>query len=593
MDLSKNFQALMDSVAAINKLTQVPEKIEAIKPMQEGFARGATADLAGGPVDLINLLLSPLGLGSKEPVGGSKSIRSMLGMPKEEKQGPEAAGAAAGGFVNPANLLAAGMMIGPKAANFSSKLAARMLDMKRNGATPAEAYRNTGSLVAPDGYLRQEITDRFAKLKGDTQGVSAQNNLQWLLDHPDLYANYPELKNMIVKLDPTTRNGSYTGYQGVGRINVGTQGHQGETRSVLLHEIQHAIQDIEGWARGGSPGEDALKPLLAGIQQEAKDHHENVVKPMIAEWGKARRDVAQQSLRDGLSMPDAKARAEEATKHLEDLVKTESNKVYNMQVNPDFEAYMRLQGEAEARNTQTRAGKATHELRDSFPLDTYDRPIDKLIKLFNGDSNSVQGSFLGQEAKTANLDNLAKAKQMHNDGVGEPDILKQTGWFRGIDSQWRYEIPSNKASFKNAPLEGKHKVGDILDFPELFQAYPEIANKKLLIEKEGRGGATNGLGNIELYGTGPKQLLSTLKHELQHVIQDKEGFAPGGSPHDFYDHSAEEAQRLYKTLMGEAEARLVQHRGNMTDAQLASENPMDTLLKMLNREGYKRSDLHE
>ena len=68
--------------------TTSDELLQAIKSYATGMLKGNTADTLGAPVDIINeVIVRPIAtaLGkadkvSKEPVGGSKSIRKLLGM---------------------------------------------------------------------------------------------------------------------------------------------------------------------------------------------------------------------------------------------------------------------------------------------------------------------------------------------------------------------------------------------------------------------------------------------------------------------------------------------------------------------------------
>lgn len=64
---------------------------------------------------------------------------------------------------------------------------------------------------------------------------------------------------------------------------------------------------------------------------------------------------------------------------------------------------------------------------------------------------------------------------------------------------------------------------------------------------------------------------SSILHELQHAIQNREGFARGGSPEEFLEkgvinpstglpYSQKEAKEMYKRIGGEFEARLTQKR---------------------------------
>ena len=49
-------------------------------------------------------------------------------------------------------------------------------------------------------------------------------------------------------------------------------------------------------------------------------------------------------------------------------------------------------------------------------------------------------SYAGENARTADLDQLATAKAMQQEGVSTETIRQQTGWFMGTDGKWRFEI---------------------------------------------------------------------------------------------------------------------------------------------------------
>ena len=52
--------------------------------------------------------------------------------------------------------------------------------------------------------------------------------------------------------------------------------------------------------------------------------------------------------------------------------------------------------------------------------------------------------FAGQKAQTAALGELNNAKQLEADGVDNEQIRQQTGWFKGVDGKWRFEIPDGE-----------------------------------------------------------------------------------------------------------------------------------------------------
>src|SRR5690606_21992786 len=82
------------------------------------------------------------------------------------------------------------------------------------------------------------------------------------------------------------------------------------------------------------------------------------------------------------------------------------------------------------------------------------------------------------------------------------------------------------------PREGTNKLGDVLNHKALFEQYPDVQDTKVVfkkMDKDSHGSA--GSGSIEINSRIPKKKqLETLLHEVQHVIQDKEGFAAGGNP---------------------------------------------------------------
>ncbi len=117
----------------------------------------------------------------------------------------------------------------------------------------------TGSLEV------KEIDDANAKVTNGTWGTSEDMKfgnstvakLDEILKHKELFKQYPELKDTIVHLKPDMQGASFDAP--ANRIIVGYDTKSKNiNKSSLLHEIQHAIQNKEGWAKGGSP--DTLTP---------------------------------------------------------------------------------------------------------------------------------------------------------------------------------------------------------------------------------------------------------------------------------------------------------------------------------------------
>jgi DNA-binding CsgD family transcriptional regulator len=146
-------------------------------------------------------------------------------------------------------------------------------------------------------------------------------------------------------------------------------------------------------------------------------------------------------------------------------------------------------------------------------------------------------TFAGVNAKTADKAALARAQNMEAEGASRDDIWDATGWFKGVDGKWRFEIDDSRSVF-NEIGNGR----DYLTHPGgMFKAYRDVPGMQDLgdvrVMRSGRPdeGAFMGSGSpIESLhiGKGSSDPRSIALHEYQHGIQAREGFAKGGSPSD-------------------------------------------------------------
>lgn len=151
------------------------------------------------------------------------------------------------------------------------------------------------------------------------------------------------------------------------------------------------------------------------------------------------------------------------------------------------------------------------------------------------------GLFYGQKAKLEPGNGGFLRKQM-DEALGRPEPSEYTPGqiFRGPDGKLRYESPDT-GSFLVADdiVPGStHKLGEIFDHPTLYQAYPELAHTKVSFEQLPSGTLgyfdpqtkTLGLNNEFVFNRDWENLHSVLLHEIQHQIQEKEGFVGGANP---------------------------------------------------------------
>lgn len=228
-----------------------------------------------------------------------------------------------------------------------------------------------------------------------------------------------------------------------------------------------------------------------------------------------------------------------------------------------------------------------------------------------GDDGKTKLSYAGERAKTANVQALRDAQEMEAIGADMESIRRATGWHKGKDEKWRFEIDDSGAEYRKhgdarllqeegyrrlmkltdkwaasyekggAALteaeenemealqeeysdrvwEEKYELQDFLKHEKLFEAYPMLRHATLKFQKldDGTNGYYSGQDNTivlstDLIGKPEKTLL----HEIQHAIQAYEGFSGGTSPeywarkdYESGDSISDRLQKRYDKLLNE------------------------------------------
>ena len=203
-----------------------------------------------------------------------------------------------------------------------------------------------------------------------------------------------------------------------------------------------------------------------------------------------------------------------------------------------FTADMQQRAAAQAQNMDTLQrqmanGEISEEDAEAAFNDMYDPEIDMQQGL-----GGLQHSYAGANANGANLESLRKAQAMQEAGADMESIRKATGWHEGMDGKWRFEINDSRMQLRTdaADIPNYTTLGELVDAPELFEAYPDMADLSVTfhtLEDGQNGGYSRKFDSIELsrdLKNRPEALLNSLIHEVQHAIQSREGFASGANP---------------------------------------------------------------
>ena len=168
------------------------------------------------------------------------------------------------------------------------------------------------------------------------------------------------------------------------------------------------------------------------------------------------------------------------------------------------EAFARLAGDM-VDNDGKKIFKVTHD-KEGWHI------FDRLGKALEGGRMrpAIEGafSFAGETAKTADVFKLVKAMRMAKDGKSEKEIYKETGWFKGKDDLWRFEIPDNFDKIKFPALKGTMKLSEVYKNPALYKAYPWL--KDIPVKFDARlGQDTYGYADGEKIVLNPKLAFET------------------------------------------------------------------------------------
>lgn len=269
-------------------------------------------------------------------------------------------------------------------------------------------------------------------------------------------------------------------------------------------------------------------------------------------------------------------------------------------------------------------GKRSSHINPNFVTNSISQSKNNVNTKNDESSNDIKYSMGGLKAETADKSALEKAMELEKDGTDSEKIRKETGWFKGYDGKWRFEIDNSELKFKtdieknraaaielakmkvkSAELEEKIvnntatkaeeneyynldekmieyrkgvKLSDVINHPKLFEAYPQLKNVDVYYEISSvNRGVYSSNGNVIMLN--PMHTIDEQKeaiiHEIQHAIQGIENFANGSNLEYWKNlgYSDEEAMAMYYNTAGEREARDVSARRDYNAEQRKNIRP--------------------
>lgn len=434
-------------------------------------------------------------------------------------------------------------------------------------------------------------------------------------------------------------------------------------RGTIAHEIVHYIENRKGYRElADYVLKTAKKEKIAEIEKEYNEHYKAI--------------YAEEAEKAGLTGEAITKKVAEkmATEDHKELIKSEVvAKLIGLRLNN--EKFLQRYAQKDDAMIKKifrflRASVSYLKDKDKATADEVRELVLKFDEVIKGNVTSesegtktAKHSFAGVKAKTADKMKLATAKEMIENGVDRETVRKETGWFKGYDGKWRFEIDdsdiklldlsklavedegllhdleTNLDTHVTDTIVYKGRLKDVIEHPALFKAYPELKDVSFYMEwtdfsETGYSfeGYYTPLGNqiyidkrmavthskkleaikntpeykkyqnaindetipsdkwFEMVDKAEKEFFSSvpgkqykmlqykddskitelseegkrvLLHEIQHAIQNIEGFSRGAST----------TESNYEKAAGEIEARDVANRADMTAEQRKNTRP--------------------
>lgn len=370
--------------------------------------------------------------------------------------------------------------------------------------------------------------DELSKKETELKDSLKKSDIKFLDDYVSdntLFKEYPELKQVKVEFYDGSffDGGSYSHHDMTIRINNNSPL---DAKSILVHEVQHAIQHIEGFSRGGNSR--TYRNYLNSIKEKRDawsmiDEFEEKSKELGSDASQM--DVYK-AVRDeytslGMSFGDGIMPSRDAfdkgfnlwvrgydKEGYEDAYKEYQNLIEKFGLGESKDRYHELSGEVEARNVQSRLNMTPEERRKALASETEDVAREDQIFLYdsmgansmtideNQDLNNIKSEDVEETSKKLNVpvEVITSVDQIKDNSVRSAieKGRKVKGWYSLSDNKVYVYLPNatsmedvnqtilheGVAHYGLRQLVGEDRMDDFLD--DVFANVTDEVRKKII-----------------------------------------------------------------------------------------------------------------
>ncbi len=369
-----------------------------------------------------------------------------------------------------------------------------------NSAQPPS--KKTGWFKWADGKMRFEIDDSGAKIKPINQYEAINGKtfqIPDILQHDELFAQYPKLKWYRVEFT----NQEWTAgqimkdpkdpAQMVIKLSKSLLSQDSKTlKSTLLHEIQHWIQDIEGFAKWWTTNSISFDIKKIDNDKISYENNLNLLSDIAEKKAIENNDVISldkiSSNNELLEFINSKNYFSDFERKLANSAKKQWEEILNFYEkknlsNADY--YKSLAWEVEARNVQTRMNMTKAERAKTSPIITEERDVPRAKQIIRMDSKwpsmSIKVPWYKQPVSEKLVEEARKYKSAEEFVKAQANTYHWTSQtFDSFSKEWLWRSTSTIAGkkwfwFTDSPTEAKAYAK---------MSWKSMLNDEIRIEKE-------------------------------------------------------------------------------------------------------------
>jgi hypothetical protein len=176
--------------------------------------------------------------------------------------------------------------------------------------------------------------------------------------------------------------------------------------------------------------------------------------------------------------------------------------------------------------------------------------------------------FAGRRAAARTNDSrrsaMPEAEKLFEQGANNRRVYDKTGVFKGADGKMRFEVDDSASTVLDGVTPNTSaRLEDYLQHPELFELYPTMRGMPVDFKEQSEMPGVNGsfspsAQRMRLAVRPAEDMRSTLLHEVQHAVQEREGFSGGSTTANNY--SLEQAKGFADNLMSSPDAKNMRYQ---------------------------------